>query len=255
MEDISKSTIQLDYLTPVSGFNNFLWAAPHDTEQTCRENCAFVLFCIATLFKLYIPTIDANGVTILISPHFDTPQCFHNPNHIHLSTKPDRWSQITYQFSHELCHHAIHGDVAPNLRWLEESICEMASLYFMRLLTQLWQKIALDKTTTDGQPYAPLFTQYVQDAETKFTSFCLTDSEAIRALECDCYDRKRNMYVAKMLLPIFIKHPRTWLAVPHLAGIQQPSLLQAIDAWIHESPADAHQGLQALRTLFATPGY
>jgi hypothetical protein len=59
------------------------------------------------------------------------------PNNEHIilvSANDHRWSQLAYQFAHEYCHvFSAHYRVllCNRFRWLEESLCETASLYAM----------------------------------------------------------------------------------------------------------------------------
>jgi len=54
---------------------------------------------------------------------------------ISLSTEGPPWDQLTFQFAHEFCHLLCNHrrDSAP-FRWIEESLCEAASLYALQQL-------------------------------------------------------------------------------------------------------------------------
>ena len=66
---------------------------------------------------------------------------------IRLSARDTRWAQYSFQFAHEFCHalanFADHSQPPvsklpnPNL-WLEESLCETASLFVLRAMSRTW---------------------------------------------------------------------------------------------------------------------
>ena len=229
---------------------NFALVITDGESVNTLQHFAYVLDCISLLVKHHISTIGSRHLAIINIPHAECPTCFRADHYIVLHTSPSRWSQIAYQYAHELCHYSIPENVAENLRWFEESICETASLYFLRQIAYLWMDRKENLITSDGAPYAPSFIEYANDTATKFTAFDFRDPVAIRELESDCYDRKRNMHLANALLPIFIDHPETWEAVPYLCQVNEKTLIASLDAWILVSPPQAQPGLRRIRNLF-----
>lgn len=229
-----------------------LQISPDDTLESLKP-FVFVLDCITLLMKHYFPSLGSASLTILYSEDFDCPVCFRPLQMILLNTRPCYWSQIAYQFAHELCHYVIPGDVAQNLRWIEESICQMSSLFFLRAIGILWKTSGVSYATTDGAPYYPSFERYAQNDAQGAEVFQFDDSIMISYLESECEDRPKNKHLANHLLPIFTEHPGTWQAVPFLCQIHEPSLQKAFDAWIQISPPAAHPGLRRIRDLFGFP--
>ncbi len=63
-------------------------------------------------------------------------------NLIFLSTKDRFWSQYSYHFSHELCHHVIDSDfytANDKFGWFEEALCELASIFSVEKMSITWQ--------------------------------------------------------------------------------------------------------------------
>ena len=214
------------------------------------QHFVFILDCISSIFKAFIPTIGNEALVIINDVDSDCPTCYKAAHLIALHTRPTRWSQIAYQFSHELCHYCIPGTVDQNLRWFEESVCETAALYFTRVLGYTWRKKNEQLFTISGEPYSNELIRYATDMAQDFIVFDLKDPVTRNLLEADCYDRKRNRYLANHLLAIFDRHPGTWSAIPLLGTIHQQSLEEALDEWIRVSPSISHPGLQEIRALF-----
>lgn len=229
---------------------SFCFKIPDWETVDSVQHFAYVLDCISMLFQQQIPQIGQKKLYIVNYPHPDHPICYRKQQLIFLNTAPSAWSQIAFQFAHELCHYAIPNDIDSNLRWLEESICEVASLYFLRQIGHYWMDIGEDLKTSDGAPYAIAFLRYAKNRQSNIAPFDLCDASIIRELEHDCYNRNRNNYVASRLLPIFIQHPEVWTAVPRLCRIHEPSLRQALAAWILESAPSERPALLQIQNLF-----
>lgn len=229
---------------------SFIFRIPPGESLATVQHFVFVLDCISSIFRAFIPQVGQAPLLISNDPSRDSPICFYGVNHIELKTRPTRWAQIAYQFSHELCHHCIPGVVDQNLRWFEESVCETASLFFVQALGNVWRRKNEQLFTSSGELYADSLIEYAADAARDYSVFDLKDPAARKELEVDCYDRKRNRHLANHLLPIFARHPDVWASVPLLGEIHQPTLEEALDAWILASPAAAQPGLREIRALF-----
>lgn len=88
---------------------------------------------------------------------------------IGLTSQGTLWSQFAYQFSHEFCHAlAGHADdwrstwirAKKANHWLEESFCETASLFAMRVMAQSWRT---DAPYPNWKSYAESLAGYVAD--------------------------------------------------------------------------------------------
>ncbi|NME63978.1 hypothetical protein HF846_05090 [Clostridium cadaveris] len=70
-------------------------------------------------------------------------------NLIFLSAKSyNYWCQVIYQLSHEMTHYFIYiinNNIQSKISWVEESICEMMSLYFLQYFRDNWRECELSK--------------------------------------------------------------------------------------------------------------
>lgn len=122
--------------------------------------------------------------------------------------------QVIYQFSHELCHFMIPEDVYAGLRWFEESLCRMASLYFLKAVYQ--SNISNDRyATIPNYLKNELAKGAIMSGKT--TSEFL--NEHIKSLRADPYLRDYNAVFACSLLPIFEANPDAWKIIPQLCNL------------------------------------
>ena len=100
----------------------------------------FVLNSICSLFQEHFPEAKNKlaDLTVFLCKEGEEPICYRKSQKIFLYADILSFSQAAYQFSHELCHYMIPDTVCQNLGWLEESICETASYYFLKKLTIAW---------------------------------------------------------------------------------------------------------------------
>ena len=71
---------------------------------------------------------------------------------VHLTmTKYSYWCQVIFQLSHELTHYFIYchcKDERQKASWIEETICEAISLYFLAWYGKNWEKTLLYRYNT-----------------------------------------------------------------------------------------------------------
>lgn len=223
-----------------------------ETEQDNLQELLFTLDSICTLFdKYFAPT--GLPLTVAIRTGKD-PECIRPLHRIYLNTQHLNWCQAAYQFAHELCHYMIPYDVCKNLRWLEESICELASYFFLRELTDYWLLLDIKYSTADNLLYAEQFARYALEDSQTSTVFDVTLQSEITLLEKDCYLRKKNKHIANLLLPIFQEHPDTWNSVPILCQILPGlSLYDSLKNWLLLSPDESLIGLRKIAYIFFPP--
>lgn len=224
---------------------------PSGESETSINILSFVLDCVSFLFSLYVPAIKEKPLTVFIRCGEYDPQCFREGRAIFLKCQISSWAQAAFQFAHELCHYSIPGNVPENLRWLEESICQTASAFFLHYLTHFWKANNIQYRTNDGQLYADCFAEYAENDLQSAKPVNLKAQEAITDLEHNCYQRDKNRYIAGLFLPIFMSNPRLWSAVPALCGLRPNQSLQAsLDEWLQIEPQEMRPGLLQLRALF-----
>jgi hypothetical protein len=177
------------------------------------------------------------------------------------------WSQYAYQFAHEFCHaiagHSndwrktwIRGHKANH--WLEESICETASLFVLKGMARTWQ-------TTPPYPnwrdYATALAQYAADrvaaatatlpGTTTFQQWFRENEPAMRETSTL---REKNNLVAIQLLPIFEAEPRGWesLSFFNLTPNRQAdkSLATHFQDWRAAAPPAYHPFIHKLASAF-----
>lgn len=132
------------------------------------------------------------------------------------------WSQFAYQFAHELCHVQANFCEPDHTvsKWIEESLCETASLFALRRMGVLW---AENPPYPNWKSYAPELPKYVTDrcADPNRrlppgVSFADWMTAHIPLLQADSFRRDDNTIIAQQLLPIFEMYPDAWRAVRYL---------------------------------------
>lgn len=189
---------------------------------------------------------------LLIIRALDYPVTYKEYRIILLATADRYWCQYAYQFAHEYCHYQIQDKVPLNLKWFEESLCELASYYFLPLITELWKK---NPPYTGWDSYADRFSTYVLNDQKKAESFDLdlaSNPTMLKYLAANEYDRGKNAYVATAIMPIFIENPSLWSTVPLLGGIPDDlSFADSLRFWRDRAP-DCHQrSIQRISEVFS----
>lgn len=219
---------------------------PDGESEGSVANLCNVLDGVAYLFSQYVPTLKEKLLTVRFYPSDDTPMCLRSQHMILLNCEIDVWNQAAYQFAHELCHFTIPVDVHPKLRWIEESICQAASIFFLFQLADTFGR--------GGHPYAKYFSCYAEKDARKATPFNWTDRVELSALRSDPYLREKNSYIANHLLPIIWEEPKLWAAVPLLGFVREVSSIQAaLDEWLRLVPLDLRPGLLRIKAVLASP--
>jgi hypothetical protein len=189
---------------------------------------------------------------------------------VQLSVQGPQWGQLSYQFAHEFCH--VLADVTTwqndGFAWLEESLCEMASLCALRSLARTWP-------TRPPQPewrgYAPKLGKYADwrmydQARTlpAGVSFCSWLAARLPLLQADAERRDDNTIVAKQLLPLFEARPAAWRALRYLhASVREEgtTLVAFLGSWRQACPADLQGVVERIAELLGValvdppPGY
>ena len=148
--------------------------------------------------------------------------CLDEPFTILLSARGRHWSQIAYQFSHELCHVLSGYERLRDNRnnWFHEAICELASIFTIRRMAEAW---ATRPPYPNWAGYARSLTSYAETCLAKderrlpagmtLSTWLLSEEEGLRE---DCRQRDKNAVVAYSLLPIFENEPTVWNAIRRL---------------------------------------
>lgn len=186
---------------------------------------------------------------------------------IGLSARDTHWAQYGFQFAHEFCHTlANYGNNPRQLMryprqanlWLEESLCETASLFVLRAMSRTWQNAP---PYPAWRSYAPWMNDYVErrlalpeHSLPPGTSFSVWFHQKQSALRQNSDRRDWNTIIAAQLLPIFESQPRGWEAVAVLnRGSSNPeeSLAQRFVEWRSQCPDDLRPFVTRLAAIFA----
>jgi hypothetical protein len=217
----------------------------------------------------YCPAIQLAGIDVYRRtdhPQTDFKRMPDGRIAVGLTAHDTLWAQYSFQFAHEFCHVlANYSETARFARysphanmWLEESLCETASLFTLRAMARSWQA---QPPYPAWQSYAPWFTSYVGQrlaprdnhlqAGTPFPVWFRANEPALRQ---NSNMRDRNTVVALQLLPLFEADPRGWEALAFLnrgAHAANESLRERLTEWRSRSPNELRPFISRLAAVFA----
>lgn len=168
--------------------------------------------------------------TLIYPADTPIPKCcpLGNFHKILLSAK-DSFPQLVFQFSHEYCHHLIDGTMSGEiygLMWLEETICELSSMYHLQVFYNIWSN-----TSEDCFKYhlAYLFQDYLQilletGSEQLYHTLHQKGLEEWIPEYLLMYMRKsRKMRndVAVLMYPLFLENPHLWKIILHFGDMRR----------------------------------
>jgi hypothetical protein len=218
----------------------------------------------------HCPHIQLDGIDVYYRadhPQTDFKRTATDRIGIGLSARDTHWAQYAFQFAHEFCHALANFGNNPrqsarypryaNL-WLEESLCETASLFALRAMSRSWRS---SPPYPAWRSYAPWFNDYVEK-RLAFpehhlpvgTSFSVWFRQNQSALRQDPDMRDRNTIIAIQLLPIFESQPRGWEALAFLSrGSSDPneSLEQRLAEWRSRCPKEVRPFVARLAAVFS----
>jgi hypothetical protein len=237
--------------------------------KASAADLTMVLRSAASQLFRYCPHTQLDGIDVYYRP--DHPEIdLHRTRDkriaMGLSARDTHWAQYSFQFAHEFCHalanfsdhssSALANASNRNL-WLEESLCETASLFVLRAMSRSW---STNPPYPAWQAYAPWLSDYVDRRmalpENRLRigmSFSAWFHEHQTALQKDAGQRTWNTIVATQLLPIFEADPAGWEAVTFLH--RRPSgptgsLSQHFVEWQTSCPNRLHSFVAKLAAVF-----
>jgi hypothetical protein len=186
---------------------------------------------------------------------------------IALSARDTYWAQYSFQFAHELCHALANYANRPDQSaprpgranlWLEESLCETASLFTLRAMSRSWSSAPL---YPGWRNYASWFDAYVEQrlqlpgyqlpAGASFRTWFKQNEPGLRQ---NAGLRDRNTIIAARLLPIFEAAPDGWETVAFLnrgSSGNNESLLQHFTEWRAACPNPMRPFVTRLAAVFS----
>lgn len=189
-----------------------------------HKNVMNTVFLIESLYELLIKRFDVNEsrkLNIIFEPKNQNPVCLKEKGIIILTSPIEQWDRVVYQLAHELCHLNIYGDGTKEMQWFEESICEMASYYFLIKMYKKWNRLS----RVERNPmfaYAKNFYTYYTIVSKEYLMFSTKTmienprDEILQKMKKDSKIRELNRYIAIRLLPVFQKQAKMWKAVQYL---------------------------------------
>ncbi|NBV24106.1 MAG: hypothetical protein EBS05_19580 [Proteobacteria bacterium] len=179
------------------------------------------------------------------------------------------WAQMAFQFAHEFAHVLAaqsndpnqhwHNDKHANM-WLEESLCETASLFALRRMGERWQTAP---PYAKWKSYAASLANYAQQrlADPKRqlppgTTFAEWFAQQQPGLRKHPTQRELNCVIATQLLPLFEAEPEHWESLtclnlgPH---DEDKSLAQHLAEWTAACPAKHRPFIAKLGAVFTPP--
>lgn len=176
-----------------------------------------------------------------------------------LSARGTKWARHAYEFAHELCHivcryERLRGN--PN-RWIEESLCELASISFILQMSETWKSAApypnwisfASSLESYGFELVHRSTYQLLDGET-LGSWLRSHEHSLRMNPCQ---RDLNGQVALQLLPLFRSDPRAWRAIQHLPSSHE-YFEDYLATWERACPPDVRGTVRQIAEWFSTVG-
>jgi hypothetical protein len=185
---------------------------------------------------------------------------------IGLSARDTHWAQYGFQFAHEFCHALANYSNNQQLvryprhanLWLEESLCETASLFALRAMSRSWRT---NPPYAAWRNYARWLNDYVEKRLAlpehhlpAGTPFLVWFRENQSSLRQNADMRDRNTIIAIRLLPIFEAEPSGWEAITFLNGSlrdRKESLAQRLAEWRSQCPRGLRPFVTRLAAVFA----
>lgn len=177
-----------------------------------------------------------------------------------LHTQETTWARIVYQFAHEFCH--VIADPRTlwwdRFLWIEEAICETASLYALGCVTKAW---AAAPPYPNWRDYAEQHRAYLVE-RLRQPAHCLPPgtgfqqwlAERLPLLQEDAGRREDNTIIAKALLPIFEGEPTAWQTVRYLHAwprAPEATLNDFFEDWANACPGGRRHVPEAIGRLLS----
>lgn len=170
-----------------------------------------------------------------------------------LDTGEYYYAQMIYQFSHELAH--IRADFQPidhENKWLEETLCETASLFALRQLAIRWADKAPNKALQGYRKHLTTYAERVMKTREPLTP--KTSPEFYRkhrkSLRESPTKRTLNGSFANLILPLLEKDPGHWQTLSYFPRRKGASLAEHFEMWRKACPAKHRPFLEDLESLF-----
>lgn len=216
-----------------------------------------LLDTVKIAFERDFGTDHVNNRPLTVIYDTDYPSSFAANNLIALTATNGYFSQYAYQFSHELCHVLIGANNRANekMLWFEETLCELASIYFMERMSVLWTiggQYFSDLTLKQFAPnHLNYISEHIQPTAEVFDITRIGRGDLLAHFCANPTDRAKNKHMAINLWPTFKKYPHLWAATPLTVALS-PDL--PLDRWMREwrstAPESCFNGITEVATVF-----
>jgi hypothetical protein len=228
---------------------------------------AAVLQSAASQIWRYCPQTQLSGTDVYHRndhPQTDYQRTPGGRIQIGLTAQGTHWAQFAFQFGHEFCH--ALANYANNLRrfvryspqsnfWLEESLCETASLFTLRRMTRSW---CIEPPYPSWRPYAQSLEAYADQRlalpehqiDKPFRIWFAANEPVLRH---NPTIRDWNTIIAIHLLPVFEAEPHGWKAVSFLNSGSHDineSLAKRLTEWRSRCPPNLRSFVAKLGAVF-----
>ena len=216
---------------------------PGMDKKVCAALIVRALSSVKQCFEIMFGNAYINEHLHLAVMHTDNVPITYRENSLIFINSQCCWPlQVIYQFSHELCHLMIPRRVSLRFQWLEESICELASLFVLR-------HICNNQSLFPGEiPFSGIPT-YIKTTEEGFydlgnESVCEFIHRTLPVLESNPVNRSYNGAIAKALNPVFFQSPNLWKDIPLLCDISNaPDFRKGMNLWLKLSDGESRLSL------------
>lgn len=207
--------------------------------------------------SMELKPFSSSNCAILYNHFKANPMCCDscNGHYIFLHVKENYWCKWLYQFSHEYCHHLINGKMSGDLKglkWFEETICELASMYNLKMMSEVWKY----SSEPLKRHFVPAFLDYLNDLQTKHP---LLYEQTLHPKFLQFWDNRlkepiyhRDLYnaIAVRIFPLFLQDPHLWKIILHFGDMENWDSLE--DLFLHlrrNATPDYSDSLEKLHLL------
>ncbi len=133
-----------------------------------------------------------------------------------------RWSQLAYQFAHEITHILSNYEKTKNNanQWFEEAVCEAASIQAVKDMSISWKT---KPPYPNWKSYSSSLDEYFQELINEESRY-LAKGDSLakwykrekKSLRNDAHQRDKNEVVGTKIFKYFNQSPKRWEAVKYL---------------------------------------
>jgi hypothetical protein len=171
---------------------------------------------------------------------------------IRLNVRGNLWARLAYQFGHEYCHvladPASRTDRSRRFTWIEEALCETASLFALRSMAKRW---ATNPPYLTWREYSSSLAKYEAEHVSQpmrslplGARFADWLNDTLPLLVADPHRRDDNTIIAREMLRVFEANGAAWRTVRRLHSaplVAEASLAGFMSDWARNCPAgDRH---------------